>query len=71
MNIILINRPFVKSFFKNISNYLKIFLPAGEVQVSPTLQYSGDTYGSNRTGALGELCRAILAYSDAARAYFA
>ncbi len=43
----------------------------GNTPVSPTLQYSPDTYGNNKTGELGMLCRALMAYSDAARAYFA
>ena len=43
---------------------------AGEEQVSYTLDYSADTYGNNKTGTLGELCKALFAYSDAAKAYF-
>ncbi len=43
---------------------------AGEEQVSSTLDYSADTYGNNKTGTLGELCKALFAYSDAAKAYF-
>ncbi len=42
----------------------------GETPVSQTLQYSADTYGNNKTGALLELCKALFAYSDSARAYF-
>ncbi len=42
----------------------------GEIPVSPTLQYSADTYGNNKTGALLELCKALMAYSDSAKAYF-
>ena len=44
---------------------------AGEQAVSNTLTYSADTYGNNKTGALGELCKALFAYSDSAKAYFA
>ncbi len=44
---------------------------AGETQVSNTLEYSVDTYGNNKEGTLGTLCRALMAYSDAALAYFA
>lgn len=40
------------------------------VPLSHTLVYSPDTYGSNSTGELGQLCRALYAYSDAAKAYF-
>ena len=38
--------------------------------VSQTLQYSADTYGQGKTGLLGELCKALFAYSDSARAFF-
>lgn len=43
---------------------------AGEEQISCTLEYSADTYGNNKTGALGNLCKALFSYSDAANAYF-
>ncbi|MBR4308609.1 MAG: phosphodiester glycosidase family protein [Oscillospiraceae bacterium] len=43
----------------------------GNTPVSNTLTYTADTYGNNKTGALGELCRALFAYSDSAKAYFA
>ena len=39
-------------------------------QVSPTLQYSPDTYGNNKTGDLLVLCQALMAYSDGALNYF-
>ncbi len=42
----------------------------GETQVSQTLRYSPDTYGNNKTGTLGTLCKALVAYSDAALAFF-
>ncbi|MBR6825806.1 MAG: hypothetical protein IKM59_04585, partial [Oscillospiraceae bacterium] len=44
---------------------------AGETALSNTLTYSPDTYGNNKTGALGDLCRALFAYSDSAKAFFA
>ncbi len=44
---------------------------AGETQVSSTLRYSADTYGNNKTGDLLTLCKALFAYSDAAKTYFA
>jgi len=44
---------------------------AGETPVSATLQYSPDTYGNNKTGTLLDLCKALFAYSDSAKAYFA
>ncbi len=43
----------------------------GTTAVSPTLQYSADTYGNNKTGNLLELCKALFAYSDSAKAFFA
>ncbi|MBQ2445888.1 MAG: hypothetical protein II272_05535 [Oscillospiraceae bacterium] len=42
----------------------------GETPLSCTLQYSADTYGNNKTGALLQLCKALMAYSDSAKAYF-
>jgi hypothetical protein len=44
----------------------------GEMQLSETLRYSAETYAAkNTTGALGELCKALFAYSDSAKAFFA
>lgn len=43
---------------------------AGDTPVSNSLTYSADTYGLNKTGALGSLCKALFAYSDSAKAYF-
>ncbi len=42
----------------------------GDTPVSVTMNYSPDTYGNNKTGALGSLCTALIAYSDSAKAYF-
>ncbi len=42
----------------------------GNTPVSATLQYSADTYGNNKKGDLLELCKALIAYSDSAKAYF-
>ncbi len=42
----------------------------GDSPVSCTLEYSADTYGNNKTGVLGELCKALFAYSDSAKVYF-
>jgi len=44
---------------------------AGHTPVSCTLRYSADTYGNNKTGTLLHLCKALFAYSDSAKAYFA
>ncbi len=42
----------------------------GDTQVSPTLEYSPDSYGNGKTGGLKTLCQALMAYSDTALAYF-
>ncbi len=39
-------------------------------QVSPTMEYSPDTYGNGRTGDLLILCQALISYSDSALNYF-
>ena len=49
---------------------LSVQIFAGETPVSSTFQYSPDTYGNNKSGTLLELCKALFAYSDSARAYF-
>ncbi len=41
-----------------------------ETRVSSTYIYSIDTYGNGRTGDLLELCKALVAYSDTALAFF-
>jgi hypothetical protein len=43
----------------------------GDTQVSPTLQYSASSYGNGKSGTLLNLCKALMAYSDCAKAYFA
>ncbi len=43
----------------------------GNTRLSQTLRYSADTYGNNKTGQLLILCKALFAYSDTAKAYFA
>jgi len=43
---------------------------AGNTQVSPSMCYSADSYGNGRTGTLLDLCKALIAYSDSALAYF-
>jgi hypothetical protein len=44
----------------------------GETQLSETLRYSAETYASKTAGtALEPLTRALFAYSDSAKAYFA
>ncbi len=42
----------------------------GKEAVSSTMQYSADTYGNNKSGDLPELCKALFAYSDSAKAFF-
>ena len=44
---------------------------SGTTPLSVTMEYSADTYGNNKTGALGTLCKALVAYSDSAKMYFA
>ena len=50
---------------------ISVAVYSGDTQLSPTLQYSADTYGKNKTGALGDLCKALFTYSDSAKSYFA
>ncbi len=42
----------------------------GDTQVSPTVQYSPDSYAVGKTGTLLTLCKAMMSYSDTALAYF-
>ncbi|MBR4308861.1 MAG: hypothetical protein IKT58_04605 [Oscillospiraceae bacterium] len=42
----------------------------GDTRLSQTLRYSPDTYGTGKTGTLGDLCKALFAYSDSAKSYF-
>ena len=41
-----------------------------DTPLSATLQYSADSYGQGKTGGLLTVCQAMIAYSDAAKAYF-
>ncbi len=43
----------------------------GGTRISGTMNYSVDTYGNDKTGTLLTLVQAMIAYSDAAKAYFA
>ena len=44
----------------------------GETQLTETLRYSAESYASRNTeGALAPLCKALFAYSDSAKAFFA
>ncbi|MBR6826530.1 MAG: hypothetical protein IKM59_08300, partial [Oscillospiraceae bacterium] len=49
---------------------LDIQIYHGNTPVSQVLRYSPDTYGNGKTGALGNLCKALFAYSDSAKVYF-
>ncbi len=42
----------------------------GYTQLSNSYLYSADTYGNGKSGTLLDLCRALFAYSDSAKAYF-
>lgn len=53
-----------------LRSVIKVQIYHGEAAVSPVLEYSADTYGNNKTGALGDLCKALFAYSDSAKSYF-
>lgn len=44
---------------------------SGNTRLTGVQQYSASTYGNNKTGALLTLCQTLMAYSDAARDYFA
>ena len=54
-----------------LRSVVSVRIYAGETPVSYTLQYSADTYGNNKTGTLLDLCKALFAYADSAKAYFA
>ena len=43
---------------------------SGDTQLSNSTIYSIDSYGVGKTGELGDLCKALMAYSDTALAYF-
>ncbi len=43
---------------------------AGNTRVTSVMQYSVSTYGTGKTGTLKTLCQSLMAYSDAALAYF-
>ncbi len=47
---------------------MQIYL--GDTPLSCTLNYSAESYCSNKTGTLGQLCKALFAYSDSAKAFF-
>ena len=49
---------------------LSVTVCMGDLQVSPTLLYSASSYGNNATGTLQSLCKALMAYSDCAKAFF-
>jgi hypothetical protein len=50
---------------------VKVQIYNGDTPLSCTMTYSADTYGNGKTGTLLDLCRALFAYSDSAKAYFA
>lgn len=54
----------------DLRSLLSVAVYEGDRQISPTIQYSVDTYCNGKTGALGELCSAMIAYSDSAFAFF-
>ena len=54
-----------------LRSVLTVQVYEGDTPLSCTLRYSADTYGNNKTGTLGQLCKALFAYSDSAKAFFA
>ena len=54
-----------------LRSVVSVQIYAGQNPVSATLRYSADTYGNNKTGALLDLCKALFAYSDSAKDFFA
>ncbi len=54
-----------------LRSVVEVAIYEGDTQLSQTLRYSPDTYGNGRTGQLLILCKALFAYSDTAKIYFA
>ncbi len=54
-----------------LRSVLTVQIYAGQTPVSSTAQYSADSYGNNKTGTLLDLCKALFAYADSAKAFFA
>ena len=54
----------------DMRDILSVAVYEGETQVSPTMQYSVESYGYGKTGQTLTVCQALLAYSDAAKAQF-
>ncbi|MBR6825648.1 MAG: hypothetical protein IKM59_03775, partial [Oscillospiraceae bacterium] len=53
-----------------LRSVLTVQIYEGELPVSFTVEYSADSYGNNKTGRLLDLCKALFAYSDSAKAFF-
>ena len=53
-----------------LRSVLSVQVYSGLTPLSCSMVYSADTYGNNKSGSLGELCKAIFAYSDSAKDYF-
>ncbi|MBR6825912.1 MAG: hypothetical protein IKM59_05120, partial [Oscillospiraceae bacterium] len=53
-----------------LRSVLSVQIYEGDTPVSCTFRYSSDTYGLNKKGPLLDLCKALFAYSDRAKAYF-
>ena len=54
-----------------LRSVLTVQILSGDTVVSGTVHYAADTYGNGKSGSLGDLCKALFAYSDSAKAYFA
>ena len=53
-----------------LRSVLTVQILSGDTVVSGTVQYAADTYGNGKSGTLGDLCKALFAYSDSAKAFF-
>lgn len=54
-----------------LRSVISVAVFAGNTQISETMSYSADTYGNGKTGTLLTVCKAMIAYSDSALAFFA
>ena len=54
----------------DMRDVLSVAVYEGETQISPTMEYSVESYGYGKTGQTLIVCQALLAYSDAAKAQF-
>ena len=53
-----------------LRSVVNVAVYAGNTRMTSVIQYSASSYGTGKTGKLKTLCQALMAYSDAAVAYF-